>query len=205
MDTLPPEERALVAEYYARLRKNAAADIDTEILNFEAAIWEIIGPLNSEDPAERAFAKGKLNDLKDYAQSVGAGGREHCLASLPAAVIGLLIGCMYLVLEHFVLTNPSSSWGLLYAMAWQLAFCFLVLEAALRVLWPTEGYRTRIVLAVKRIRSYFSTDFRLKEFIPDFLVTGLYLYLVFLCAFMLACLITHGSLIFFRVSKISMG
>jgi hypothetical protein len=38
MDKLPSEGRALVAQYYANLRRYNIADIDAEIINFEAAV-----------------------------------------------------------------------------------------------------------------------------------------------------------------------
>src|SRR5947209_4851415 len=129
MDELPPEGRALVAEYFARLRRIGVADIDAKVQDFEAWVWQVVWPLvDSEDTEERAFAQGKLNDLKEHVQSIGAGVREHCLARLPAVVLCLLFSCAYFSLEHFFLakylyffvpqdnSTPSFSWSFLYSM-----------------------------------------------------------------------------------------
>src|SRR5215813_6314721 len=98
MDKLPPEGRALVAEYYVRLLRSRVADIDAKVEDFETKVWEHVEPLDSDDPEERAFAQGKFNELKEYVRSVEVGThREHCLDPLPVVAIALLLGSVYMV------------------------------------------------------------------------------------------------------------
>jgi hypothetical protein len=126
--------------------------------------------------------------LKEYAQGRGAETRrEHYLDSLPVVTMGLLIGSAYLLVESVVIALIiTPEFSLFFTVGEQLAYCLVILAATLRIQWPTEGYRTRVVLAVKHLRFYFSSGFRVKEFIPNFVVTGLYLYLVFWCGYFTA-------------------